>query len=296
MATFVTSPSTLVSRSFNLPHHNCPTSRPRTSQNPRRSILQAKAASNPDPQTDEKSTGVVDVKIGDEEKKVELNGEGGEGMGLTSLGDVGEIINVVKDYEVGDIRLVQDGVAIEITMPGGRGFVDGVLREAPLEEVGVADVREEVVEEKEEKVGAEVGNGDDVVEAEVGGTDGGMKSRGNGNGYVQAAVKEVVKSEEKESGVVEEEDDGEDDANKIFASDFVVMSNRVGYFFSGQKNKPPLVNVGEHIEYNKPVCVIEQLGQQYVYKTEVSGTVVNIFVEDGDPVEYDQKIMVIRPD
>ncbi|CAN8072230.1 unnamed protein product [Agarophyton chilense] len=86
------------------------------------------------------------------------------------------------------------------------------------------------------------------------------------------------------------------DADTVYDSDFVVFSNRVGFFFLGAKNKPPLVNVGDRVDFNQAVCIIEQLGQQYVYRSEASGTVLKMFVEDGDAVEYGQQIMVIRPD
>lgn len=122
---------------------------------------------------------------------------------------------------------------------------------------------------------------------------------------VEVAAGEIAENVVEESVVEEmmEEEEGEDDKtveekdpDTVYESDFVVTSDRVGFFFSGAKGKPPLVNVGDKVAFNQPVCIIQQLGQQYVYRSEASGTVLKMFVEDGDAVEYDQKVMVIRPD
>eukprot|EP00173_Palmaria_palmata_P004474 Plantae.Rhodophyta-Palmaria_palmata.ctg6185.p1 GENE.Plantae.Rhodophyta-Palmaria_palmata.ctg6185~~Plantae.Rhodophyta-Palmaria_palmata.ctg6185.p1 ORF type:complete len:159 (-),score=33.65 Plantae.Rhodophyta-Palmaria_palmata.ctg6185:52-528(-) len=114
--------------------------------------------------------------------------------------------------------------------------------------------------------------------------------------------------EEDEYGEVEEEESYADevvplepveevkaDEDGVFPTDFVVASNRVGFFFSGGKGKPPLANIGDHVAFNQPVCIIEQLGQQYVYLAEVSGTVVTMYVDDGDSVMFGSKVMAIRP-
>lgn len=185
------------------------------------------------------------------------------------LADIDEIVQLIDEFDVADFRLESDGVAIEITRPGGRGFVDGVLRDAPpAAAAGTALPAETSWQEQQEEEWEE--------EAEA--------------PMLEDVVQDVPASD------VSEEKSGGADTNVVYDSDFVVKSNRVGFFFSGARNKPPLVNVGDHVGFNQPVCIIEQLKQQYVYLSEVSGTVTKIFVEDGDSVQYDQQVMVIRPD
>ncbi|EME32228.1 hypothetical protein Gasu2_38920 [Galdieria sulphuraria] len=76
-------------------------------------------------------------------------------------------------------------------------------------------------------------------------------------------------------------------------SEVAIVSKRVGRFRRGRSKKKPLVEVGDHIKLKQPVCVIEQLGLEHVYFAEVEGVVDKILVQDGDPVEYGQKLMTV---
>lgn len=211
--------------------------------------------------------------------KVEVVAEGNgvgaidAGDSVTSFADIDEIVRLADEFDLGDIRIEQDGVSVEITRAGGQGFVDGVLREPPAPVYASAPPAVGMPAPP-----AEVQWVDDEASVQD----------------VAAAALEApdeVEAEEEATAPKEPQD-----PNEVFESDFVVTSNRVGFFFSGARNKPPLVGVGDHVAFNQPVCIIEQLGQQYVYLSEVSGTVTKIFVEDGDAVQYDQQVMVIRPD
>lgn len=196
---------------------------------------------------------------------------------ITSLDDVYELLELAEECDLKDLRIVHNGVKVEITLPGGRGFdPNGRLCELPTQTSGpvVSDGAVPVVEYAEE--------GDDG-ESEV--EDVTEFAAANGEPVdVQAA------------SPAQESTEDEKDPNTVYDTDFVVTSDRVGFFFCGAKNKPPLVNVGDHVSFNQPVCIIEQLGQQYVYLSEASGNVVQIFVEDSEAVEYGTQIMVIRPD
>jgi biotin carboxyl carrier protein len=188
---------------------------------------------------------------------------------ITSMADVQMVIELAKEFSLADFRLQDGGVTVEISMPGGRGFKDGKLADLPAPTVMQSAVAPAPAsfapatsysETSEDEEYAQGGEDDDI------------------NDMSEYEIEEEVA-----------------DADGIFSTDFVVTSNRVGFFFSGGKGKPPLVNVGDRVAFNQPVCIIEQLGQQYVYLTEVSGTVVKIFAEDGDPIMYGSKVMVIRP-
>lgn len=192
---------------------------------------------------------------------------------VTSLADVDAIVQLADEFDLGDLKIESGGVSIEITRAGGLGFADGVLRDPPA-----PPTTTQVVQPA---------------------TENGAVSEG-----LQADIEALLASEDpaddeepaSELSISEDDESTELDPNMVYDSDFVVKSNRVGFFFSGARNKPPLVNVEDHVAFNQPVCIIEQLGQQYVYLSEVSGTVTKIFVEDGDAVQYDDQVMVIRPD
>lgn len=188
---------------------------------------------------------------------------------ISSFKEVESIMELAKEFDLADLRLEDNGVIVEISMPGGRGFKDGALKEIP-QPPAVAPMTNYV----QAPVGYEM-MGEAAVEDDV----------------EEEFEDEYAEDDEADSPATEEADE-----DGVFPSDFVVTSNRVGFFFSGGKGKPPLANVDDHVAFNQPVCIIEQLGQQYVYLAEVSGTVVKIFVDDGDPIMYGTKVMVIRPD
>lgn len=189
---------------------------------------------------------------------------------IQTLEDIEEIVALANEYNLCDLRLSDHGVSVEITRSGGRGFEDGKLASIPQPTVISAG----------EGMDADLLPSMGVPEADL------------ENNVAVADFDDDASSVEQESAPAPDLSD----PDTVYDSDFVVSSNRVGFFFSGAKNKPPLVNVGDHVNFNQPVCIIEQLGQQYVYLSEASGTVLKIFVEDGDSVEFGQRVMVIRPD
>lgn len=194
---------------------------------------------------------------------------------ITSFQDIEQLIEMAREHDIADLRLEHEGVAVEISLPGGRGFKDGELTEIPVPvTVGTK------VEPVAEPAMTEASDSPEEAYEE----DGEESDEADENYDADDSATAAASSEE------------QPDADGVYSSDFVVTSNRVGFFFSGGKGKPPLVNVDDHVAFNQPVCIIDQLGQQFVYLSEVSGTVVKIFVEDGDAVEYGTKIMVIRPD
>lgn len=76
---------------------------------------------------------------------------------------------------------------------------------------------------------------------------------------------------------------------------FAVTSPMVGTFYrSPSPESPPFVEVGAEVEPGKVVCIIEAMKLFNEIECEVKGTVLKILVENGQPVEYGQKIMLIR--
>lgn len=195
---------------------------------------------------------------------------------IESFDDIAELVNLVEECEFADFRISHNGVTLEITREGGRGFdTEGFLKEIPSPSLGAPVQVPASSHEMPVSVPPDVS---DSYMNEISQSNGGAPMGEN-----SASSPTDMAAEEK-------------DPDEIYDTDFVVKSNRVGFFFSGAKNKPPLVNVGDTVAFNQPVCIIEQLGQQYVYLSEAAGKVVKILVEDSDPVEYGSQVMVIRPD
>lgn len=73
-----------------------------------------------------------------------------------------------------------------------------------------------------------------------------------------------------------------------------VTSPMVGTFYiSPTPGEAAFVKVGDKIEKNTIVCIIEAMKVMNEVKSMVSGTVIEILVEDGHPVEFGTKLFRI---
>lgn len=75
----------------------------------------------------------------------------------------------------------------------------------------------------------------------------------------------------------------------------VVKSPIVGTFYqSPSPDKPPFVKVGDKVKKGDVIMIIESMKLMNEVQSEFDGTVEKILVSDGQPVEFDQPIMVIK--
>lgn len=74
-----------------------------------------------------------------------------------------------------------------------------------------------------------------------------------------------------------------------------VTSPMVGSFYSAPSpDSPPFVAVGQTISKGQTVCIIEAMKMLNELESEVSGKVVRILVENGQPVEFGQVLMLVE--
>ena len=74
-----------------------------------------------------------------------------------------------------------------------------------------------------------------------------------------------------------------------------VLAPMVGTFYRAPSpDAAPYVNVGDRVEVGQPLCIIEAMKLMNEIESEVSGRVVKILVENGQPVEYGQQLFVIN--
>ncbi len=70
----------------------------------------------------------------------------------------------------------------------------------------------------------------------------------------------------------------------------------VGTFYqSSSPDAPPFVSVNDTIKKGDVLCIIEAMKLMNEIEAEVSGTIVEILVENGQAVEYDQPLFRIKP-
>ena len=75
----------------------------------------------------------------------------------------------------------------------------------------------------------------------------------------------------------------------------LVLSPMVGTFFAASgPGAESFVTMGQKVGVGDTLCIIEAMKMFNQIEADVSGTVVAILVENGQPVEYDQPLFVIR--
>ena len=73
-----------------------------------------------------------------------------------------------------------------------------------------------------------------------------------------------------------------------------IKSPIVGTFYrKPAPDKPPFVEVGDHVEKGQVVCIVEAMKMMNEIKSDFSGKIKSINVEDGTPVEFDQNLITV---
>jgi acetyl-CoA carboxylase biotin carboxyl carrier protein len=81
------------------------------------------------------------------------------------------------------------------------------------------------------------------------------------------------------------------------ASGDTVKSPIVGTFYeSPSPDSDPFVKVGSKVSKGDTLCIVEAMKIMNEIEAEFSGTVQEILVSDGTPVEFDQPLFIIKKD
>ena len=82
--------------------------------------------------------------------------------------------------------------------------------------------------------------------------------------------------------------DVEDDAKTVTAP-------IVGTYYQSQApDKPPFVKVGDTVKKGDVIMIIESMKLMNEVQSDFDGVVEKILVSDGQAVEYDQPVMIIK--
>ena len=75
----------------------------------------------------------------------------------------------------------------------------------------------------------------------------------------------------------------------------VVKSPIVGTFYrSSEPGAAPFVDIGAMVKKGQVLCIIEAMKLMNEIDSEYDGEVVNIYVENGQPVQYGERLFAIR--
>ncbi|HTR47945.1 MAG TPA: acetyl-CoA carboxylase biotin carboxyl carrier protein [Verrucomicrobiae bacterium] len=85
-------------------------------------------------------------------------------------------------------------------------------------------------------------------------------------------------------------------AAKTSGDTHVIKSPIVGTFYSAPSpGADPFVTRGAKIDVGQVLCIIEAMKLMNEIESDVAGEIVDVFVENGSPVEYGQALFGIRP-
>lgn len=74
-----------------------------------------------------------------------------------------------------------------------------------------------------------------------------------------------------------------------------IKSPMVGTFYRAPSpESKPFSDVGTKVDEKTPVCIIEAMKIMNEIQAEVKGTIVEILVENGQPVEYGQRLFKVK--
>ncbi|MCL2933342.1 MAG: acetyl-CoA carboxylase biotin carboxyl carrier protein [Trichodesmium sp. MAG_R03] len=75
-----------------------------------------------------------------------------------------------------------------------------------------------------------------------------------------------------------------------------ILSPVVGTFYrASNPDEAPFVEVGDQITSGQTVCIIEAMKVMNEIEAEVSGQIMKILIKNGEPVEYNQPLMLVNP-
>jgi acetyl-CoA carboxylase biotin carboxyl carrier protein len=74
-----------------------------------------------------------------------------------------------------------------------------------------------------------------------------------------------------------------------------ITSPMVGTFYrASSPDESPFVEVGDRVSKTQTVCIIEAMKLMNEIESELSGVVMEVLVENGQPVEYGQNLMWVK--
>jgi acetyl-CoA carboxylase biotin carboxyl carrier protein len=74
-----------------------------------------------------------------------------------------------------------------------------------------------------------------------------------------------------------------------------ILSPIVGTFYrSASPESSPFVSPGDRVEKNKILCIIEAMKLMNEIESDVAGEVVKVFPQNGQPVEYGERLFAIK--
>ena len=92
-----------------------------------------------------------------------------------------------------------------------------------------------------------------------------------------------------------DKDDTKDVGKKDIPDGDVITSPMVGTFYrSASPDSKPFVEKGQKISKGETLCILEAMKMMNQVSAETGGTIIDILVDDAEPVEFDQPLFIIK--
>lgn len=83
---------------------------------------------------------------------------------------------------------------------------------------------------------------------------------------------------------------------KISIKTTEIKSPMVGTFYRAPSPEAaPFVEVGQEIEVGQVVCIVEAMKLMNEIKSEIKGRIIEVLVDNAEPVEFGQPLFLIEP-
>ena len=77
---------------------------------------------------------------------------------------------------------------------------------------------------------------------------------------------------------------------------YYITSPMVGIFYRApDPSSSPFVEIGDNVKKSQTLCIIEAMKLMNEIESDVDGTLKEIYVKNGSPVEFGQKLFSIQP-
>ena len=83
---------------------------------------------------------------------------------------------------------------------------------------------------------------------------------------------------------------------KVVIKTIEIKSPMVGTFYRAPSpESPPYVEVGQTVEPGQVICIIEAMKLMNEIKSEIKGKILEILVDNVEPVEFGQPLLLLEP-
>lgn len=119
-----------------------------------------------------------------------------------------------------------------------------------------------------------------------------LRKTGSGNeGFSAPIVIEKERLSESQSMIT-----NAPNVDKMAAKVAEIKAPMVGTFYRAPAPEaPPYIEIGQIIEPGQVICIIEAMKLMNEIKSEIKGKVLEILVDNAEPVEFGQPMFIIEP-